>query len=134
MPDFTWLGPWARLKFRAPCVKIEVHNVGESHGMGYSELLKDPGEIQGQSPWWGSRGQSHWKLYNFMAFLSANSLPKLVKNYFFLVLFSHDFGRPGSQALGPGPTGPVVNPVLTDLICNLIRSVSHKFDHLLNFK
>ena len=58
--------------------KMEAREVHEPHGVGSRGPLKGPGGVQGQSPWWGSRGRSPRKLPCFFnaetAFSKQNNI------------------------------------------------------------
>ena len=90
---------------------------------------------------WGpgarSRGSRGWSLYGSYRILwhfqckfvqyHENFWPYNFLLSFFLSFCSHDFGPPGSRALGLGPTGPVVNPALARSmpythLCNIVQT------------
>ena len=55
-------------------LKIEARSARELHGVGSRGPLKGPGGVQGQGPWWGSRGRSPRKLQGFTAFSMQNTV------------------------------------------------------------
>ena len=57
-----WLGAPLIKKRLRKVQKIEACNTREPCGVGSWGPLKGPGGVQGQSPWWGSRGRSPRKL------------------------------------------------------------------------
>ena len=112
MPDLTLSGPWAKLKFRVSIVKIKVLNTHKTDSMGSNGLLKGSGGgPRGQSSrsckiWWYF--ECKITAYICSIFWNVNVRP--------LLFCSYDFATPpppGSLALGPDPTGPVVNPACT---------------------
>ena len=57
--DLPLAGLWARLKFRAPSVKIKVCDVSKPHGVGPWGLLKGPCWVYEQSHGGGLGGETH---------------------------------------------------------------------------
>ena len=60
-----WLGASLTKKRLRILQKIEARNTSELCGVGSRGPLRGPGGVQGQSPWWATRGQSPWKLFYF---------------------------------------------------------------------
>ena len=56
-----WVSHWYKKRL-CKVQNIQGSNEREPCGVGSRGLLKCPCGVQGQSLWWGSRGQSPWKL------------------------------------------------------------------------
>ena len=119
VPDSLLPEPWARLKLRAPSVKIEVRDTQESYGVGSRGPFSGPCGVHGK------RSLRSWRILSHLECkITAQSSISVLFIFFLFHHFSpYNFGPPESGALGLGPTGPVVNLVLGRWIRELKQRV-----------